>query len=35
MGCFLWLAVAIMVAATFDPIGHCDFAPMEAKRNIS
>jgi hypothetical protein len=28
MGCFLGLAVAIMVAAIFDPIGHCDFTPM-------
>ena len=26
MGCLLGLAVAIMVAAIFDPIRHCDFA---------
>jgi hypothetical protein len=33
MGCILGLAVAIMVAAIFDPISHCNQVPMAANKD--
>ena len=35
MGCFLRLAVAIMVAAIIDPISHCDFAKLLVSWSLS